>query len=306
MSEELFGFVSDDNSDSIVPSEDLKCMMEAARRYVCATDGGRGCLRDRLGDFISGVLTHTQKSLKYLSNVQGVLDEGNLDLLGQDVDVLVAHCGETLDVSSIRDLSLYSASVLYRTFRQFVLLVRDYDGVSFKNGYLTVTQRSGVVLKDVNLGRFRISIDVGNVARGTGDWSYAYALNPVYASYGGKTYTDYTHPHIKHDVICVGSTATAIRDILCTGLVHSAIGMVDTMLRDYNPFDVHQSLGAWKGYYCVECYCAAESEDEFYTCEVCGALLCGGCVMYVGDDVFCSVCYAYSCKEENKDGKEKG
>jgi hypothetical protein len=131
-----------------------------------------------------------------------------------------------------------------------------------------------IELDGVNLGQFRIELDLDAFSQETPDrWFQVIALDP-------NTPTDneaVTHPHISDDRLCGGDGECAIEQALREGRICDFFVLVRSVLQTYNEDSAYVRLEEWDGRSCADCGYIS-SGDNFSFCEGCEKDYCEECI----------------------------
>jgi hypothetical protein len=154
----------------------------------------------------------------------------------------------------------------------------------------------GITLEGVDLGRFRIELDLHRLIRRYRDSSILciVALDPNPAARDESV----VHPHVQGTGICLGDGAAAVSAALSDGRLYDAIQIVNRVLHTYNDSSPYVSLDSWSGVRCDNCD-EVVAEDELYTCHGCDNRLCSDCEHVCAD---CEEGYCRNCL--NRDGDD--
>lgn len=182
----------------------------------------------------------------------------------------------------------------------------EFCGLGFNNREAEVSVRTRpIALEGIDLGRFRIAIDIDAMDReDPADW---YRVSPLDPNPSGVSDT-VTHPHVDSDHLCAGEAMLPIRHALLHGRIADFFLMVRGVLEHYNPHSAYVRLDEWDGVRCYECDSSMSRDcssfcdccerdfcsDCVSSCEVCCESTCHGCLeqSQVSDAVMCSGCLA--------------
>ena len=170
-------------------------------------------------------------------------------------------------------------------FRDIVALEGEFDGVdvNLRAGTLSVVV-GPITLLDVELGAFRIELDLDGVARAVSSPYAVIALTP----HPAESNSDVTHPHVQDDALCEGAGREAIRRALREGRLLDFFMVVANILRTYNPNGPYVALADWSGARCGDCDDLV-SPDRLGSCRDCAQSVCDDC------SVACGQCQGACC-----------
>lgn len=169
-----------------------------------------------------------------------------------------------------RHLTIPSQRFLYEE----LLAIRDeFTDVVFdlKKSVISVTTDE-IVLEDVEFGRFRIQLDIPDLAQGLNCYQVI-ALSPNRAACRDDT----THPHVVDNVLCEGEGTVPLQLALRSGRLSDFFLIVDRILRTYNPSSAYVSLDDWDDEETCGCCGARIPEYARYFCETCEHDTCEEC-----------------------------
>ena len=166
-------------------------------------------------------------------------------------------------------------------------LVEEFDDVRVSSRKRTVAVTTDeIVLADVSLGRFRLTLDWRRLCDGMRALSVV-ALEPVCAAANDH----YVHPHVDGEVLCAGDGKLALQAALTEGRLCDFFVVVRQILETYNSSSAYVQLEDWFSRECLACgdWTAA---DEMRDCERCDTSICRDCVTGCSDchGDFCSDC----------------
>jgi len=99
-----------------------------------------------------------------------------------------------------------------------------------------------IVLKGINLGRFRIDIRLGQLPMRDGRRPYSVvALEPNVTSVGSLT----PHPHVRGSELCEGEAQASLSESWNSGRFADAVRLIHTVLLTYNPSSPFQKIEVW-------------------------------------------------------------
>ena len=141
-----------------------------------------------------------------------------------------------------------------------------------------------IQLEGIELGRFRIQLDIPDLSRGSHCYSVI-ALSPNRAA----SRDDATHPHVVDHELCEGEGALPLRMALRDGRLGDFFVIVDRILQTYNSSSAYVSLNAWEDD--ANCECCGDRVPEYvrYYCDVCEHDTCEECA------TSCSHCGSSAC-----------
>ncbi len=157
-----------------------------------------------------------------------------------------------------------------------------------------------IELEHVNLGPFRIVLDVDSLLKGLESGRdddlgvgcfFVKALSPCPSN------LDYVHPHVNRGAVCIGDGAAPLRTALRQGRLTDAFLIVKTVLSTYNPGSAYQRLDEWDGSATRCDRCDSTVGDDGSACATCGVDLCDDCVLCCSDDG-CKSPVCSSCRRE--------
>ena len=166
-------------------------------------------------------------------------------------------------------------------------LVEEFHDVRVNGKERTISVTTeAIVLEDVCLGRFRLTLDWRHLQDGIRGLSVV-ALDPVSAASNDR----YVHPHVDGENLCAGDGKLALQAALTQGRMCDFFVVVRQILNTYNSSSAYVQLEEWFSRECCACgdWTAA---DEMRDCERCDTSLCRECVSGCSDcsGDFCSDC----------------
>jgi len=268
----------------------------------------------RIADRIRDVLLRLKHSrylelARQLSNLGRELQD--LTAVSKKMTVALAHdwlsaandCCQRVDrlLSDIR----YSLSRIQqfaeaprKSVPTLAALVEDLDQVQEEFGNFELDNERDAIsvstepisLEDVDLGPFRIQLEIGKLA----ELYYAspyrvIALEPNPAS----TDQSVTHPHVNGERLCEGDGSAAIQAALEEGRLCDFFTIVRSILNTYCPDSPYVPLADWDGETCHECGYSMSS-DNSYCCSFCENSVCEECSTYCRscEEIICLGCAA--------------
>ena len=133
----------------------------------------------------------------------------------------------------------------------------DYD---LAPGTLAVVTEP-IVLEDIDLGPFRIELQLGDRQHMFG--YQVIAIEPRAAAADDEV----THPHVRNGHLCEGEGTLPIRRALADGRLFDFFQIVQQILLTYNAGSAYIPLDDWNGVACVACGDSV-SEDERTRCWI--------------------------------------
>jgi len=178
-------------------------------------------------------------------------------------------------------------------FRDLAFLRKEFAGIKFNNGKLTVTTHD-VTLNNINFGQFdmffNLSLRIPNHHEDVG--VSVKALEPNYPS-GDRSHS---HPHVEGQALCAGYGQRALYGTLKDLRIFDYFQIVNIILNTYGdgPF---VEIGAWSSERCNDCG-GYEFPDDMGFCVKCNEKYCYGCIDSTCTDCFeayCGFCLTASC-----------
>ena len=156
-------------------------------------------------------------------------------------------------------------------YRDILALHAEFDDVSWDLHAKTLSvTTTDIVLEGIYLGPFEIRLDFSQLI---GSNAYeVIAVDPHPAASDESV----THPHVQDNEPCEGEAGLPIEQALKDGRIADFFLIVLNLLNTYNSGSPHVALKNWEGAPCRDCG-ANVSEDERFSCEHCGDVLCDGC-----------------------------
>jgi hypothetical protein len=157
--------------------------------------------------------------------------------------------------------------------------------ISLKSDTIAVVTET-VVLEDVCLGRFQITLDWTSLNDRSAGYTVE-ALDPVPAC----TCDAYVHPHIDGDILCAGDGKAAIAAALKQRRLLDFFILVRQVLNTYNAGSAYVQLDDWWSTECRDCGDSV-SANQMCCCDNCDRDLCRHCTCSCDlcSDTFCSDC----------------
>lgn len=165
-------------------------------------------------------------------------------------------------------------------YQELLAAQREFGEVGRKYGEVYVTTRD-ITIEGVPLGPFRLYIDINRLGSSIPLRAEALKPNPAAG-------TEFTHPHVDSEAVCLGDGVATINQALLDGRFCDAFLMINAVLQQEggNPY---LPIEDWGGRHCSDCG-EPYDEDEGCTCE-CGETRCGAC------SGCCERCGATTCGE---------
>ena len=173
-------------------------------------------------------------------------------------------------------------------YRDLLALDEEFSDLQIADDLSSVSVvTEPVVLENVALGRFRLTVDLSRLGRGRidGDTVTAEALDPNPSASNDEI----THPHVQGGSICFGDGGPLLRAALTEGRLYDALVVTRQVLLTYNEASPYVRLDQWTGRRCDECDDLA-GEDDLYGCQACGTSMCGNC------EACCADCESSHCR----------
>jgi len=139
-----------------------------------------------------------------------------------------------------------------------------------------------VVLKGIDLGRFEILLEYGNLGRSRPYRVIAWDPNPA----AGDETT--THPHLRDEDLCEGDGRAPLQKAIRQERFYDVFVLINQILNTYNKDSAYVPLSRWEGTTCESCR-ATISDDDTLTCEECHSEACTECCSS------CSKCFRCLC-----------
>jgi hypothetical protein len=193
-------------------------------------------------------------------------------LLLDEVDRLPALCPAAS--SAIEQASQVLASPR-QILDDLIAVEAEFDAFTLDLGRLTLSvETDPITLDDLDLGSFRITLDLAAFTRGDPDdrvvTCQALDPNPPHNR------DDVTHPHVSDDIPCLGDAAVPLRSALLGGRLFDAVTLIDRVLDTYNPGSAYRRIDDWHCVSCGDCDGSVHPDDTS-TCDRCGRTLCSDC-----------------------------
>jgi hypothetical protein len=170
-------------------------------------------------------------------------------------------------------------------YEELVAVREEFEDFEFdlRKNTLSVTT-DDIQLEGIELGRFRIQLDVPELSRGAHCYRVI-ALSPNRAA----SRDDATHPHVVDHELCEGDGALPLRMALRSGRLCDFFVIVDRILQTYNSSSAYVSLNSWEDD--ATCECCGDRVPEYarYYCDACEQDTCEECA------TSCSHCGSSAC-----------
>ncbi|MFO1045859.1 MAG: hypothetical protein U0941_29095 [Planctomycetaceae bacterium] len=170
-------------------------------------------------------------------------------------------------------------------YEELVAVREEFEDFEFdlRKNALSITT-DDIQLEGIDLGRFRIQLDIPELARGAHCYRVI-ALSPNRAS----SRDDATHPHVVDHELCEGDGALPLRMALRSGRLCDFFVIVDQILQTYNSSSAYVSLSGWEDD--ATCECCGDQVPEYarYYCDACEQDTCEECA------TSCSHCGSSAC-----------
>jgi hypothetical protein len=143
-----------------------------------------------------------------------------------------------------------------------------------------------IVIHDVELGRFRISLDWKKCAQPYAVVYCVTALEPNCPVSNSRI----THPHVLNHTLCEGDAAVPLKQALHSGRLSDYFQIIQCVLRTYNSDSPYVSLGEWTGVDCHACGTHVSQDADY--CSHCDVSVCESCSSWCGhcEDPRCEAC----------------
>lgn len=154
---------------------------------------------------------------------------------------------------------------------ELIGLTREFDGVEYlPQDDVLCAVTPPVELERVELGRFRIEIELGRLPQS--HCLRVVALDPNPAASDSRV----THPHVRDHRLCVGDGEAPMRQALVQRRLYDACLLIRQILQAYGPDSAYVALDQWHGGHCEDCG-AGLPEDESIDCNGCESRVCFDC-----------------------------
>jgi len=239
-----------------------------------------------------GVTRRIQRSPWDKTNHEGILSESVYNSVAQEM--IPDMCTTTIDhiklvIAHLTNASRPTVVSLRQLIEEIDVISKRWDDIKYKDGRLSILVKS-IILDDdeenVNLGNFRISIDI---------------IEPInslriIAVTGEESYNGFFHPHVADEELCEGNGQYSLSLAIDQGRLEDYFDLVEKILRTYNPESPHTPLSSWYSpdregsFYCV---CCEEWKDEYdqVSCDGCDSIQCANCA----DGAMCDTCEQWYC-----------
>jgi hypothetical protein len=159
------------------------------------------------------------------------------------------------------------------------------------------------VLQGLNLGRFRIELNLQSLGRRTN--KNVYVVRSLDLK-GAATNGSVRHPHVLFDHLNAREFAEPIREAKLAGRIADLFDLVVKALRTYDPTTAYIKIEDWQKVFCSQCH--RELPEGLHTfcdscqewccekcrleCPACGEKVCEDCqgVCHTCAQVFCAAC----------------
>jgi hypothetical protein len=182
--------------------------------------------------------------------------------------------------------SSLSQSLIYA---ELLALSHEFEEVAIdlKRKTVVVVTES-IVIYDVPLGRFQISLDWKKCAQLNAVVYSVTALEPNRPISNSRV----THPHVLNHMLCEGDASVPLKQALYSGRLSDFFQIIQCVLRTYNSDSPYVSLGEWKG---VDCHaCGAHVSKDASDCGHCAASVCKSCSSWCAQ---CQISRCDACTE---------
>lgn len=170
-------------------------------------------------------------------------------------------------------------------YEELVAVREEFEDFEFdlRKNTLSITT-DDIQLEGIELGRFRIQLDVPELSRGAHCYRVI-ALSPNRAA----SRDDATHPHVVDHELCEGDGALPLQMALRSGRLCDFFVIVDRILQTYNSSSAYVSLNSWEDDATCECCGDRVPEYSRYYCDACEHDTCEECA------TSCSHCGSSAC-----------
>lgn len=194
----------------------------------------------------------------------------------------------------------HDAAKLHELVAELSAIDQEFHGIDIdlrEQTISVVTPR--IVLEGVDLGRFRVCLDIRLLRQSRPYRVIALDPNPA------GSCDDTTHPHVQSQSLCEGEGYGAIKQSLADGRLYDFFVIVGQVLQTYNAGSAYTQLSDWDATECDDCgatvwqdRCRACSRCQATCCEDCG-LHCEHCQSDVCGNCCgrCEVCDERSCDD---------
>jgi hypothetical protein len=170
-------------------------------------------------------------------------------------------------------------------YAELVALASEFEDfhVDLRKSKLSVITED-IVLDDLDLGRFRIILDLNEGLTNATSQPYTVeALSPCCP----ESRSDITHPHVLRNRLCEGDATAPLRQALRDGRLTDFFQIINQVLNTYNSDSPYASLKDWEG---TECHaCGNHISNVSSYCNLCNNQVCDDCGTY------CQFCEASAC-----------
>lgn len=154
---------------------------------------------------------------------------------------------------------------------ELVAITKDFDDVEFlPRPDLLCAVTPPVELENVELGRFRIELELGRLPQT--NCLRVLALDPNPADSDSSV----THPHVRYQRLCAGDGDAPLRRALEQRRLYDACVLVRQILQSYGPDSAYVTLDRWHGSSCEDCGSYLPAEESTY-CQACESNVCFDC-----------------------------
>jgi hypothetical protein len=242
------------NAALMVTTFDLQHLLgRLEQRYLAVRQARQRLDKARLGQ-LSLIQPHLQRQL--LAQTRQLCDAGT----------------QLLDQIELSTLTIPSERFLADELRQ---IEAEFGGLTIDwHGKAICAATEPITLEGTYLGPFAIRFLWERLEEAVDHLCFdVVALDPQPSAVN----EDVTHPHIKHNKVCLGDAGTPLERALDQGRLADAFCLLRSLLLTYNPRSPYVPLKGWAGTLCYDCGRSVPAE-ELNGCESCGSDYCEDCL----------------------------
>lgn len=142
--------------------------------------------------------------------------------------------------------------------------------VHFETGDVSLTCEESGASQD--FGKFRVKL---RLSPSVLNWLVDYRVRAEALSPNRAVGSNYVHPHVDGEQICLGEGSDLVRQAMRSGLFSDAADVAEAVLHTYSSDSPYQLLENWEGVPCGNC--GAHVEDEPDDCPDCSEPMCSEC-----------------------------